>query len=222
MLINLGPAKEGAPLNWRPSAHTVAGNAADIVDVLVECHDRIRSFIDLARHIALAYAVSHDDIGEAAQRVVRYFSEALPLHVVDEEESIVPRLTGRDAALDAALNTMRREHEEHKLDLELLLRTCRMLMDSPERLPALRETVLGAASSLQQQFVRHLEHEEQTIFPAVRTLLSPADHKAMLREFRVRRRVMPDTVPGSGIVLREAYPHQLPPSLAPDTPGKRP
>jgi hemerythrin-like domain-containing protein len=187
MLIHLGPAKEGAPLNWRPSAHAVAGNAADIVDVLLECHDRIRSFIDLARRIALASPVSHADIGEAAQRVVRYFSESLPLHVVDEEESIVPRLTGRDAALDAALNTMRREHEEHKPDLELLLRTCRMLMDSPERLAELRETVLGAASSLQQQFVRHLEQEEKTIFPAIRRLLSPVDHQAMLRELRARR-----------------------------------
>jgi iron-sulfur cluster repair protein YtfE (RIC family) len=171
MLINLGPAKE----------------AADIVDVLLECHDRIRSFIDLAHRIALAYAVSHDEIGEAAKSVVRYFSESLVLHVVDEEESIVPRLIGRDADLDAALNTMRREHEEHKPDLELLLRTCRILMDSPERLPELRETVLVAVSSLQRQFVRHLEHEEKTISPAVRTLLSPAEHNAMRREFRARR-----------------------------------
>jgi hemerythrin-like domain-containing protein len=175
MLINLGPTKEGA------------GNAADIVDVLLECHDRIRSFIALACRLALASAVSHDEIGEAARRVVRYFSESLPLHVIDEEESIVPRLTGRDAVLDAALDTMRREHEEHQPDLALLLRTCRIVMDAPERLPELRETVLLAASSLQQQFVRHLEQEEKTIFPAIRRLLSPVDHQAMLRELRARR-----------------------------------
>src|SRR4051812_25565021 len=96
MLIQIGSPKE----------------PPDIVDILLECHERIRSFTGLARRLASTHGLSEEEVRDAAARVTRYFSEALPLHVADEEQSILPRLSGRSPELDAALNGMQREHHE--------------------------------------------------------------------------------------------------------------
>src|SRR5215468_1101653 len=86
---------------------------ADVVDLLIECHERIRSFIAPAGRVANADRPSAVEVREVARRITRYFSEALPLHVADEEESIMPRLRGKTAELDASLSEMREEHREH-------------------------------------------------------------------------------------------------------------
>jgi iron-sulfur cluster repair protein YtfE (RIC family) len=117
MLIQIGSSKE-------PS---------DIVDLLIECHQRIRSFIGLAARLADADGNSLEEVRNAAKRVTRYFSEALPLHVADEEENILPRLSGKDTELDATLERMHREHVEHEPHLATLVEVCRVLEDSPQR-----------------------------------------------------------------------------------------
>jgi hypothetical protein len=77
--------------------------SSDVVDLLLKCHERIRTFIGLACKLGKAQEPSVDEIRDAASRVSRYFSEALPLHVADEEESILPRLAGRNPEPDLAL-----------------------------------------------------------------------------------------------------------------------
>jgi iron-sulfur cluster repair protein YtfE (RIC family) len=171
MLINIGPPKE-------PS---------DIVDLLLECHQRIRSFIGLAGRLATTEKPSHDEIREAAARVSRYFSEALPLHVTDEEQSVVPRLAGKDPELDIVLQKMHSEHVGHEPKLQVLLETCNTLKASPEMLDHLRETLRDAASSLDAEFAGHLKQEEDVILPAIRTLLTPNQQAEMLTELRERR-----------------------------------
>jgi iron-sulfur cluster repair protein YtfE (RIC family) len=161
--------------------------AADVVDLLMECHERIRSFIALAGRLARADQPSDDEVREAAARVTRYFSEALPLHVADEEQSIVPRLSGRAPELDASLQRMQREHREHEPQLEALLETCRILQASPERLPELRGALLSTAITLEREFLNHLQQEEQIILPAIRNILTTDDRDAILRELRARR-----------------------------------
>jgi hemerythrin-like domain-containing protein len=172
MLIQIGSGKD-------PS---------DIVDLLLECHGRIRSFIGLTSRLATVERLSHDEIRDAAMRITRYFSEALPLHVADEEQTILPRLSGRSAELDATLQTMHREHREHEPQLQLLLDTCKTLHSSPERLDDLRQTLLGAASALEAAFIAHLEEEERSILPAIRTLLTSEERDVMLSELRSRRK----------------------------------
>jgi iron-sulfur cluster repair protein YtfE (RIC family) len=171
MLIKIGPTEE----------------PTDIVDLLVECHGRIRSFIGLAQRLATAQEVTPEEVRDAAARVVRYFREALPLHVADEEQSILPRLSGKTPDLDAALADMRNEHAEHEPHLESLLDTCRVLQTSPERLNEFRQTLQAAASTLEKEFVTHLEKEEQVILPAIRELATPEERAAMLQELRARR-----------------------------------
>jgi hemerythrin-like domain-containing protein len=171
MLIKIGPSNE----------------SSDIVELLVACHERIRFFIDLALRLGHTTDASPEDVREAAARVVRYFSESLPLHIADEEESILPRLVGREPMLDRTLETMCDEHDTHEPEVERLLEICRTLQNVPDQLPEVREDLLHIASRLAGDFKTHLAQEEAVVLPAIRTLLSDQDRQAMLQELRARR-----------------------------------
>jgi hemerythrin-like domain-containing protein len=160
---------------------------SDIVDLLIACHERIRFFVDLARRLAAARDLSRDEITNAATHVIRYFSESLPLHVADEEESIMPRLLGRSPELDTTLEAMRREHELHEPQLQALLNACRILQTAPDELEKLRDSLGKAASALEKDFIAHLREEENVVLPAIRSLLSSEERDAMLAELRARR-----------------------------------
>ncbi len=162
----------------------------DAVGLLLECHDRIRSFLALARRVAEAGPAERDGVPEAASRVRRYFAEALPLHARDEEESILPRLRGREPAVDAELAAMEREHREHGPPLGALVAACAELSRDPARLDELAPTIGRAAEELERHFGEHLRREEAVIFPALRRLLGPADDAAIVREIRARRGVV--------------------------------
>jgi iron-sulfur cluster repair protein YtfE (RIC family) len=159
----------------------------DAVGLLLECHVRIRTFVALARRIGAARADEQAGIAEAAARVSRYFTEALPLHAEDEETSILPRLHGRDPAVDAALDAMAREHREHERPVAEIVAACDALAREPGRLPELSPALTRAAVELDAHFAEHLGREEQVIFPAMRRLLSREDDAAIVRELRARR-----------------------------------
>ena len=158
------------------------------VDLLLDCHTRIRTFSRLASRIAEARGVAEEEIADSAARVRRYFSVALPLHVADEEESILPRLVGRDPALDAALARMEAEHDGHDEDVGRLIALCGALADAPASLSDLREDLGGVAARLVRAFDEHLRAEEEAVFPALRRLLPPAEREAIFAEIRARRR----------------------------------
>ena len=164
----------------------------DVVDLLLACHERIRFFIDLAIRISDTTDASNEEIREAAARVVRYFSESLPLHVADEEESIIPRLSGRDAALDRTLESIRREHSAYDHDLKSLLKICGNLQASPGAASETRQKLRDVAARLRDQFQIHLSEEEQVVLPAIRSLLTDHDRKTMLHELRSRRSFPPE------------------------------
>jgi iron-sulfur cluster repair protein YtfE (RIC family) len=160
---------------------------ADAVDLLVECHERIRSFLALARRLAGAGGEDREEIRQAAARVHRYFAQALPLHAEDEERSILPRLRGRDAVVDAELETMRREHAEHERPLRELLQGCDVLALEPERHPELAPSIGAATDELERHFAAHLRREEEVIFPAMRRFLDGAADAEIVKEIRARR-----------------------------------
>jgi len=160
--------------------------AGDAVDLLLECHERIRSFLALARRIAEA-GPSEPGVGEAAARVRRYFVEALPLHARDEEESIAPRLRGRDPAVDVELEAMAREHREHERPLAALVGTCDDIAGAPERHAKVAPHLARAVAELDHHFAEHLRREESVVFPAMRRLLDRAEDAAIMREIRERR-----------------------------------
>jgi hemerythrin-like domain-containing protein len=174
MLVKLGRKQPPAP--------------GDLAALLLECHERIRSFVRLARDLAASPTSPAASTREAAARVRRYFVEALPLHVADEEESIAPRLRGRSPELDRALEQMCAEHAEHDAAVGRLVALCGALEVDPGRIGALTDELGAAASHLAELFAAHLEAEERVVIPALGVLLSEGEREAVVSELRARRR----------------------------------
>lgn len=157
-----------------------------LVGLLLECHERIRSFGAIAEAIGRQREASPDELREACARCRRYFAEALPLHVADEEESILPRLRGKDTVLDAALGTMQAQHEQHAPVLSQLLDELDRVHGDPGD-EAARARLGELASGLKKDFETHLANEEDVIFPKLAALLSPAEQDTIIAELRERR-----------------------------------
>ncbi|MBN8616763.1 MAG: hemerythrin domain-containing protein, partial [Deltaproteobacteria bacterium] len=87
-----------------------------IVPLLADCHAKIRFFSRLAVALGQQSAADEADVAARCGEVRRYFREALPLHVADEEESIRPRLAGHADALAQ----MHAEHDAHREALAAL------------------------------------------------------------------------------------------------------
>ncbi len=171
----------------RPARGGARPTQAHAADLLLECHERIRRFASLAGALATWPDPRPDDVAEAAARVVRYFEQALPLHVRDEEESIRPRLlASADPVVARALDDMAREHDEHEPLLAALLPRWQALVADPSRLATLRDDLARDAAALQELLERHLAAEERVVVPALRAL--PADESAaIVAELRARR-----------------------------------
>jgi iron-sulfur cluster repair protein YtfE (RIC family) len=166
-----------------------AATGGDVVDALLDCHARIRSFTALAERLASATGSSLAEVRDAAEGVHRYFELALPLHAEDEERSILPRLAGRDAAVDRELAAMRREHGEHGDAVARVLTACAVLRRDPAALPRVGASLAEAARGLAAHFEEHLAREERVIFPALRSYLAPAEQDAIRAEMKARRGV---------------------------------
>jgi iron-sulfur cluster repair protein YtfE (RIC family) len=160
----------------------------DPAALLLECHQRIRDFCALARRLADIPA-PEDVTAEAARRVHRYFSEALPLHAADEDDTLEPRLRGRTPELDAALDRMSREHQEHQPLLTRLCAITRVLSAEPARRGRLATELSDVARRLEAQLLEHLEHEERMIIPAIAALLPPRTRESLVAQFAARRHV---------------------------------
>jgi hemerythrin-like domain-containing protein len=159
-----------------------------LVGLLLECHDRIRTFSDLAIAIGERLDAPTAHITDACARCERYFAEALPLHVADEEESLLPRLRSRSPELEAAFATMHAQHTEHEARLRELLDGLANVRQNPED-TAQRERVRTAAVQLRTDFERHLNSEENLIFRAVEDLLTPDEQAQIVAELRARRQI---------------------------------
>ncbi len=158
------------------------------VELLLECHDRIRRFSALAVKLATADAPP-GEISEAASRVHHYFTVALPLHEQDEELSIRPRLLALRLPPDLAdaLAEMGREHVEIEDLLGECLEMWETLMADPSQRHAIGPELARASSRLEELFGFHLTAEEENIFPAVRELLPPEVQEELVAEIRQRR-----------------------------------
>ena len=167
--------------------------ASDLVGHLLECHERIRRFVALAVKVGAGGGAA-GEVVDACAAVERYFERALPLHIEDEERSIVARLRGKDADVDEALRAMEAEHEAHRPLVEELLAASRSVRESPDATDR-RERLRLAAVRLAADFEPHLAREERVVFPAVRSLLDADAHAQIRGEQRARRERSGFTVP---------------------------
>jgi hemerythrin-like domain-containing protein len=159
----------------------------DVVALLLDCHERIRRFSGLATHLSSADRPAAE-IREAAEELHRYFTLAFPLHVVDEEQSLRPRLLRHPLEPDvaSALETMSAEHVTGETLLEPLVAAWGELARHPSR-DDIRAATLGGANRFRALLLDHLAVEESTLFPVIAERFSPAEVSDVLREMRLRR-----------------------------------
>ncbi|MEB2311159.1 MAG: hemerythrin domain-containing protein [Sorangiineae bacterium] len=161
--------------------------ARGALGLLLDCHARIRRFTALAQGLMTDSSAAPSEISAVAAQVHRYFAVALPLHVQDEEESVLPRLRGRDAVLDQALATMHTEHQRIDAVLPRLLEAWSELTANPTAWGALRAAQLDRLTELAQLFDAHLAAEEAVVLPALERLLDDDARGEIERELRARR-----------------------------------
>jgi len=139
----------------------------DVVDLLASCHERIRKFSAMACAIANGQGA---DRREAAGAVRRYFAEAYPLHVADEEELL---------ELPARIHD---DHVNHQAAIDQLVAACAGIAAGGPVPPDLSPL----AERLRKELDEHLAIEERDVFPAIRAL--PEAERARMRDaIRARR-----------------------------------
>lgn len=152
--------------------------------LLQGCHKRIRAFTALALRLLEAEAVPAEEVREAAASVRRYFTEALPKHVEDEERSLAPRLEER--LPQRTLSMMTSQHREIEAELAELSRLWPALESAPAELPRLALDLRSPTLRMAGLWEPHLALEEREIFPEVARL--PAEARAEIWvEMRQRR-----------------------------------
>lgn len=161
----------------------------DPVGMLLACHRRIRDHLLMARRVVDAIEPSSEEIGEAASSLIRYFGQALPLHILDEDELLREALRGCSLAPDvvAALETMTAEHGlmEPVVDEALLL--WRRIEDRPMLLSTIRQQLARQTLLLTMLLDAHLDAEERLIFPAVANVLTVEARTELAQRMRQRR-----------------------------------
>jgi hypothetical protein len=171
-----------------PRAGEGDSGPAQVVDLLLACHARIRGFLELAARLTAARGEPDASLADAAARLARYFSEALPLHSQDEDASITPRLlaAAASAELADALAAGASEHLVLEAQLAALTPIWAAIARDPSKLGAARGELEGGVAPVAEVFPIHLAREEQIVFPAA-LRLPAADHAAILAEMRARR-----------------------------------
>jgi len=161
-------------------------SSEDIVDLLSACHARIRRFLVQARRLAEAADETPAEIRAAASQIRRYFTEAFPLHLIDEDEQITPRLAGTSPDVDRALALMASGHASHDSLVTRLVAICTSLEEDPRRIAVASVELSRVAALLATELEAHLELEERAIFPAIRRLPEHV-REAIRGEIRARR-----------------------------------
>lgn len=178
----------------RPPGLTVLGTQPsrsaeeDPVGLLLECHTRIRTFISLARKVAMQADVPVEQLHEAAARVRRYFTQAYPLHVLDEDTTLEPLLMAcGDEPVKQALHTLHAQHRALDPLVDALVDRCEALLRGEGELRTVREEIGRAAGALHGEMEQHLSLEEAEVMPAARKLFGATERATLLRAIRDRR-----------------------------------
>ena len=189
-----GAGAGGSSSKSRSSSVALPGFGAPAVgfdtpfEMLEACHERVERSLDLLARLC-TYLQDHacdDTARQAAHDVLRYFDLAAPLHHEDEELHVFPLLLARgDATVVAQVRQLQADH----LRMEQNWQAARALLLA---LAEGRQTAFSAAdeavlTDFAAGYGAHIRTEEDTVFPAARTLLDAQALAHMGREMRQRR-----------------------------------
>lgn len=197
--MTLSNSRIGAPVAVSlPGLRAPAVGFEAPFEMLQACHERVermlRLLARLRTHLA-AHGPDHD-AREAAHDVMRYFDQAAPHHHDDEERHVFPLLLrGEDDALKAVVRRLQQDHR----DMANHWSRARVILQALQHAPTDGWTGLSteedaALDRFAGLYARHIEDEEQQVYPAAQRLLGAAGLQAM-GEDMTRRRIGPLSPP---------------------------
>jgi hemerythrin-like domain-containing protein len=169
-------------------------NFTDPTGLLSDCHRRIEMFLEtLAAAGKVMDAPPSVDTARALQSALVYFRQAAPKHTADEEQSLFPRLRGREEPeLRSALSTLDRLEKDHEAVSPLhaeVERLAETYLETGSLSASDVQAFQTAVARLQETYREHIRVEDFTVFPLAARLLSDSDKSAIAQEMATRRKV---------------------------------
>lgn len=169
-------------------------NFTDPTGLLSDCHRRIEMFLEtLAAAGKVMDAPPSVDTARALQSALVYFRQAAPKHTADEEQSLFPRLRGREEPeLRSALSTLDRLEKDHEAVSPLhaeVERLAETYLETGSLSASDVQAFQTAVARLQETYREHIRVEDFTVFPLAAHLLSDSDKSAIAQEMATRRKV---------------------------------
>jgi hemerythrin-like domain-containing protein len=169
-------------------------NFTDPTGLLSDCHRRIEMFLEtLAAAGKVMDAPPSVDTARALQSALVYFRQAAPKHTADEEQSLFPRLRGREEPeLKSALSTLDRLEKDHEAVSPLhaeVERLAETYLETGSLSASDVQAFQTAVARLQETYREHIRVEDFTVFPLAARLLSDSDKSAIAQEMAARRKV---------------------------------
>lgn len=164
------------------------------IDLLMDCHRRIERFLDILVRVA-ERACETPELDEEYRRALRtsleYFRAAAPRHTEDEESSLFPLLKQKgDPSVRAVMIQLDRLEAEHRragaLHDQVDPLANRLLSDGRLEVTEAR-CLLEKLRELRDLYRRHIEAEDQIVFPLARRALSDEQMQQVGREMAARR-----------------------------------
>lgn len=171
-----------------------AHNFNNPTGLLSDCHRRIEMFLGTFAAVAgrIDQAPSEETV-RALESALRYFSQAAPKHTADEEESLFPRLRGReDPDLRSALSELDQLERDHE-EVSELHREVERLSVQYLKAGKLRDSDVVAfrdlVNTLQSKYNEHIRIEDAIVFPLADRLLNNSEKASIAQEMAQRRNV---------------------------------
>jgi len=158
----------------------------DPIGMLKDCHRRIERFLHVLSVLANSAAgrALTEEEAAAVQAALQYFRTGGQRHTADEEESLFPRLRGKQFEDIAKLQAdHRKANELHRTIEDLYLAWMAAGRQSPEE----EQRLASATMQLTHLYEGHIQIEEGVVFPQASKLLDSETVGAIGREFRARR-----------------------------------
>lgn len=165
----------------------------DLLQLMLDCHERIRRFCSLAQRLGEMRDASDEELTACAEQLLAFFTMGLPLHLDDEDHSLTPRLLERGVPRPVvrSLWEMGRAHERLEARVDALTSLWAEVRATPECHARLAPLLTEDARRVTALVEALLTLKEEFLYPAARAWLTPDDLEALAVEMRVRRRRLP-------------------------------
>ena len=168
----------------------------DPLQHLIACHERIEERLQtlerLAPHLRSESEQKRQEARAALDNALDFLERMGALHTADEEESLFPRLLGRECAdmelFKELAEMLETQHREKEGVLENLLATVKTLPPSPELPSESQATKVSVLiDHLASLYRPHIMIENQRLIPLSGEYLKEAELEQMRQEMRNRR-----------------------------------